>query len=100
MLVGRRVRKALSGYEAGREVNGVALHDVLRLYGGQHGVDPAQRALALVFYGRGLEHHVGDKPLFAGLGALLGAGREHCQDDDEYRYSLHDVAKVMKKVIA
>lgn len=46
------------GQIVNRQVHRVALHEMLRLDGSQHGIDPAQRAVALVENGCGLDDHV------------------------------------------
>ena len=50
-----------------REIHGVALHEVLCLDGGQHGINPAKLAVALCLHRSGLQHHVNMESLWWGV---------------------------------
>ena len=63
--------KQLTGHVGHRQVDGVALHEVLGLYRRQHGIDPTELVLALVFYGGGTQHHFCSEMLCLMTGLLL-----------------------------
>lgn len=45
----------------GAEVNRVTLHEMISLYGGQHGINPAETATPLVFHGSRFETYLRGK---------------------------------------
>ena len=77
--------------EGGREVDGVAVSDVLCLDGGEHGMNPACVAPFLVLHRGDGQHHIGVETPCRGLGSPLlfpaGGEQDGGDSDDEEGFS-------------
>ena len=88
--------KQATAQENGRQVDGVACHQVLGLDGGQHGVNPAQVARSLALYRGGLQPDINVELLWFRLRFLasrLAARRDdECESNDDGNEMPHEVS--------